>query len=137
MANRFGPVIIGPLEREVLDVIWEVGEADVSAVLPRLSMRRAYTTVMTTLNRLVQKGLLNRRKGTREYIYCAVQNRDELERERVAEFVKAFVNADGRQSHHIRCLIDLACETDESILDALERSIQLKREELERKRGFS
>jgi predicted transcriptional regulator len=54
--------LLGPLEQDVMDVMWRLGDATVRDVHDDLSARRkiAYTTVMTTMTRLATKGLLRR-----------------------------------------------------------------------------
>ena len=66
----------GPLEAEVMDAVWAV-ETPVSVreVMGRLNERRAeplaYTTVMTVMGRLAEKGALARRHAGRGYLYEA------------------------------------------------------------------
>jgi predicted transcriptional regulator len=54
--------LLGPLEQEVMDVAWRLGDATVRDVHDELAAVRAiaYTTVMTTMTRLATKGLLER-----------------------------------------------------------------------------
>lgn len=54
--------LLGPLEQDVMDVVWRLGDATVRDVHDRLAAERkiAYTTVMTTMTRLATKGLLRR-----------------------------------------------------------------------------
>ena len=47
-------LILGPLETQVMEVLWECDECCVRQVLPRLNQKFAYTTIMTTLDRLYQ-----------------------------------------------------------------------------------
>ena len=47
---------LGRLEREVMDVVWSSDEHTVKDVQGRLPRKAAYTTVMTTLDRLYKKG---------------------------------------------------------------------------------
>jgi predicted transcriptional regulator len=66
--------LLGPLETEVMAVLWSAGEAlSVRAVLERLNEDRrpelAYTTVMTVLSRLADKDMLIRRSAGRRYVY--------------------------------------------------------------------
>jgi predicted transcriptional regulator len=68
---------LGPLENEVVRAVWAAGEPiTVRALLDRLNKRRrkelAYTTAMTVMNRLVEKGVLRREKQGRGYAYEAV-----------------------------------------------------------------
>ena len=73
MANELAKVL-GPLEAEVLEEMWRTGGAlDVRDVLTQLNDGRkpplAYTTVMTVMARLAEKGILTRRKQGRGYVY--------------------------------------------------------------------
>ncbi len=51
--------------------LWPLGEATVREVREAMAGRRprAYTTVMTILDRLAQKGIVSRRKAGRAYVY--------------------------------------------------------------------
>lgn len=65
---------LGPLETEVMRVAWSAHEPlSVRAVLENLNEGRprplAYTTVMTVMNRLVDKGAFRRRRAGRGYVY--------------------------------------------------------------------
>jgi predicted transcriptional regulator len=63
--------LLGPLESEVMKVMWEVERATVRQVVAILQERRsiAYTTVMTIMNNLVTKGLLMRIPHGKAYLY--------------------------------------------------------------------
>ena len=64
MARRNDPIetLLGPLEQEVMEAVWLLGESTVRDVHNQLAATRsiAYTTVMTTMTRLATKGLLLR-----------------------------------------------------------------------------
>ena len=62
-------VFLGSLEAQVMEVLWTRGECKVRDVMRTLDRDLAYTTVMTTLDRLFRKKLLDRRKSSRAYIY--------------------------------------------------------------------
>src|SRR5208337_4180412 len=64
-------LILGPLESQVMEVLWDGKECCVRQVLARLDQKFAYTTIMTTLDRLYKKKLLNRRLLGRGYVYSA------------------------------------------------------------------
>lgn len=67
--------VLGPLEHEVMRSLWDEGDAPVPQVLDRINAARseehqlAYTTVMTVLVRLAEKGLLDREKRGRAFHY--------------------------------------------------------------------
>ncbi len=66
--------LLGPLEADVVRAAWAIGEpATVRQLLERINQRRspqlAYTTVMTVMNRLADKGVFRRHKQGRGYAY--------------------------------------------------------------------
>lgn len=67
--------LMGALEYEVLQSLWDDSPANVATVLATVNARRehkdqlAYTTIMTVLSRLHDKGLLDREKAGRGYAY--------------------------------------------------------------------
>lgn len=72
---------LGDLERAVMSVLWDHGDdQSVRDVLTRLSPTRslAYTTVMTVLDRLAKKGLADRTRSGRAWLYSARSSREEL-----------------------------------------------------------
>jgi predicted transcriptional regulator len=124
---------LGSLESEVMDILWHRGESSVSEVSTNLKRPLAYTTVMTTLDRLFKKGILDRRKSERAFIYSARFSRREWERKRTGDFVAEFLarpKATGQLL--ISCLVEAVGNRDRALLDELERSIREKRRELER-----
>lgn len=69
--------ILGPLEAEVVQAVWAASApVAVRQVLEKLNRRRsptlAYTTVMTVMSRLAEKGILRRRAEGRGYLYEAI-----------------------------------------------------------------
>jgi predicted transcriptional regulator len=126
-----GPLALGPLEHSVLDVLWARGESNVRDVVHSLSRPLAYTTVMTTLDRLFKKGLLDRRKAERAFVYSPRLSRQQLHHQRAGEFLAGFLQGPRTsQELLISCLVDAVGQHDERLLDELERKIQLKRLEL-------
>lgn len=119
---------LGPLEVAVMNIVWERGESTVRDVVDRLLRPLAYTTVMTTLDRLYKKGLLTRRKSERAFLYTPRLSREAWEQERAGEFVAGLLSA--RESL-VSCLVD-AVGHDERLLDELERKIRERRRELRR-----
>ena len=72
---------LGDLEREVMTQLWESGEPlTVRQVHERLSRDRdlAYTTVMTVLDRLAKKGVVDQQRADRAYRYAPAQSREEM-----------------------------------------------------------
>lgn len=126
-------MILGHLETTVMDLLWEHGESNVHDVVQGLSRPLAYTTVMTTLDRLFKKGLLNRRKSERAFIYSPRFSRKEWEQKRAGDLVAGFL--DGAQPSSellISCLVEAIGQHDEALLDQLERKIRMQRRQLMR-----
>ena len=86
---------VGPLEAEILDVLWDVsGWLTPGEVHDVLAARRelAYTTVMTVLSNLWEKGILERRRDGRAYAYHPVQTREERTASTMSDALKAVAN---------------------------------------------
>jgi predicted transcriptional regulator len=125
---------LGQLEHEVMDQLWHRGEMSVRDVHQVFDERAAYTTLMTTLDRLHKKGLLNRRKDGRAFLYSPRISRVEFEQGIREDLVDGLLdqNADGVKPV-LSCIIDKVSERDRSLLDELERLVKEKRRELKRR----
>ncbi|HEV2304989.1 MAG TPA: BlaI/MecI/CopY family transcriptional regulator [Candidatus Acidoferrales bacterium] len=126
---------LGRLERSVMEILWSRGESSVREVAVRLARPLAYTTVMTTLDRLYKKNLLGRRKSERAFWYSPRLSESEWERRRADELVTRFLG--GSQPSRdllISCLVEAAGSHDAVLLDELEKKIRAKRKELNRRR---
>jgi predicted transcriptional regulator len=125
---------LGHLETQVMDILWSGGECNVREVAQQLPRQLAYTTVMTTLDRLYKKGLLNRRKSERAFFYSPQISRQQWEHKRAGDFVAAFLAGPQPAGETlISCLVDAVGTQDQALLDALERKIKIKRKELSRR----
>ena len=122
---------LGPLEIAVLEILWGRGESNVHEVIEKLGRPLAYTTVMTTLDRLYKKGVLDRRKFERAFLYLPRLSRQQWQQKRAGDFVAEFL-ADPQPSGEllISCLVDAVGRHDQALLDELEKKIRLKRKEL-------
>src|SRR6185437_1142906 len=127
---------LGRLERSVMEVLWTRGESSVREVAKKLGRPLAYTTVMTTLDRLYKKNLLERRKEERAFLYAPRVTRNDWERRRADELFAEFLGGP-RPSRDllVSCFVEAAGQYDEALLDELEGKIRMKRKELERRRG--
>lgn len=125
-------VALGPLEREVLEETWRREEISVRDVFVSFNQRVAYTTLMTTLDRLYKKGLLSRRKSGRAFLYSPTLTREEFEQGIAEDVIDGLL---GRGAHGVEpvlaCIVDAVSENDRELLDELDRLIREKRRELE------
>lgn len=72
--------LLGDLEVEIMELMWERRQATVRDILVALrpTRPRAYTTIMTVMLHLAEKGLLQRHQPARKtYVYTIAQTRDE------------------------------------------------------------
>lgn len=125
---------LGPLELDVMGVMWNFGASISRDVMERMERKLAYTTVMTTLDRLYKKGLLDREMTDRAFLYRIRLSREEWDRRRAGEMMAGFL-AGPEESRHLllSCLVDAVGTHDAILLDELEKKIQRKREELAEK----
>jgi len=125
---------LGALERDVMAVVWNQADISVRDTCLRLGTSAAYTTVMTTMDRLFKKGLLAREKVGRAFVYRATATREELEGAVATELVHSLLQRDGREPLPIlSSLVDAVSDRDRALLDDLERLIQEKRRVVNRR----
>jgi len=119
---------LGTLEREVMALVWNQGEVSVREACARLGFSVAYTTVMTTMDRLFKKGLLVRHKVGRAFVYRATATRSELEGAVATQLVQSLLQRDGSEPLPVlSSLVDAVSDRDRALLDDLERLIREKR----------
>lgn len=72
---------LGETEMEVLHHVWDLGEATVADVRERILENRdvAYTTIMTVMKKLAEKGYLDYHKEGRSYVYQPAQEPNEVQ----------------------------------------------------------
>src|SRR6185369_162944 len=81
-------------ELEIMKVVWKLGTPTVRQVYEKMLERRrvAYTTVMTMMNILEQKGYLKKRQGERAFVYTPSRPEKQVIRAMVREFVDRVFN---------------------------------------------
>ncbi len=122
---------LGPLELSVMEVVWQTGACNVRDVVQQLDRNLAYTTVMTTMDRLYKKGLLDRIKCDRAFLYSQRVSKDEWERQRTDDLLAGFLTGtEPSRELLLSCLVDAVGEHDPELLDQLEAKIQAKRRAL-------
>ena len=125
---------MGKLERETMDEVWRQKEVNVRAVEIALGERVAYTTIMTTLDRLYKKGFLDRRKEGRAFFYTPRFTINELERGMAEDVIDNLLSVGKSQIEPVlACIVDAVSDHDRDLLDELARLVQAKQLELETK----
>ena len=121
---------LGSLERDVMALAWQRPPQKgitVRDVCDQLGSVVAYTTVMTTMDRLFRKGLLSRRRVGRAFVYSPSATRQELETAVASELVQSLLQTDREALPVLSTLVDAVSEKDRALLDDLERLIREKR----------
>ena len=127
---RPSPSQLGPLEQRVLGALWEKGSATVRELADGVCQDLAYTTVMTTLDRLFKKKLLMRESEGRAFRYTPRLTREELHREAAGEAFRQLLNASPAPSLPLSYLIEIVTEQDAQLLDHLRELVEAKRRAL-------
>jgi predicted transcriptional regulator len=124
---------LGRLERAVMDTLWQGGSFSVRDVQAQLPRAAAYTTVMTTLDRLFKKGLVHRRRDGRAFLYTAALERHQLEARMTTGLLNGML-ASGTSAARpfLSNLVDVVGDRDDELLDELERLVKDKRERMRR-----
>lgn len=126
---------LGELEREVMEAVWRRGETSVREMHAALGGRDAYTTLMTTLNRLHKKGLLDRRKDGRAFLYSPRVSREDFTRSVARDVIDGLLGrSNGESEPVLACIVDAVGERDGELLDELDRLLKEKRRKLQRQK---
>jgi predicted transcriptional regulator len=121
---------LGPLEQGLLEALWLRGTATVRELLQDGYQDLAYTTVMTTLDRLYKKNLLTREAEGRAFRYAPRVTREELHREVAGEAFRQLLDASPAASLPLSYLVEILTERDAQLLDSLREVVESKRREL-------
>lgn len=118
------------LEAAIMDVVWnrDFRTFAVGDVLSVLEKKReiAYTTVMTTVARLFDKGILSRKREGRKYLYAPKYSREEFLESTAREVLNCAATGHGA----LAMLADKVSEASRLELDELESLIRQRRQEL-------
>ena len=121
---------LGPLELKVLEVLWQRDRAaTVRSVQPSFP-RLAYTTLMTTLDRLYRKGVLRRFRLGRAFGYEPCCSRQELFGQMVSGHVVDLLAACGDSTALLSTLVEAVGHADAQLLDELEALVRAQRARL-------
>jgi predicted transcriptional regulator len=118
----------GELQRAVIEVVWELGEASVRQVWKRLCRKKelAYTTILTSMQRLERAGWLRHRVEGKKNVYLPTRTRAQAGAKSVRKFVQGMFN--GNALLLFRQLVEQGELSDEE-LQELQKLINKKRKE--------
>jgi predicted transcriptional regulator len=118
--------ILGDLETDVMEAIWARGRATVHDVHERLAAADrevAYTTVMTVMSRLAEKGLLEKQKDGAAYVYTPAASKEEFTSRTVGTVLSELL--EDFTAPAMSQFVDLV--GDEAAVEALAKAIEEKR----------
>lgn len=114
----------------MLDGLWTRGSATVRELVEDDYQDLAYTTLMTTLDRLFKKDLLTRAEEGRAFRYTPRLSREELHREAASNTLRQLLDASPASSLPLSFLVEILGERDTRLLDDLGKLVERKRREL-------
>lgn len=129
MGARNVPIdtLLGPLEQEVMDVVWRLGDTTVREVHGELlaSRQLAYTTVMTTMTRLAAKGMLLRDTAGLAHRYRPAVSREHYARSAVGDVLDWLFERYPEPA--AAYLADVVEDVDDVTMDELRRAVARRR----------
>lgn len=119
---------LGRLERDILNRLWaDAQPMSVRALAASFEGALAYTTLMTTLDRLHRKGLVERRRQGRAYLYRARFTREQLDSGVATDIIDAMLGAGPDAARPVMStFVDAVEQRDAALLDELARLIREK-----------
>lgn len=120
--NRF----FGPLEARIMDALWDAGTGlSIREVQARLETEQSsnFNTVMTVMNRLVEKGLLNRRIEGRTSLYRPMVSKETFMNDQSKELTHELIDEFGPLV--VNHMLDALDQADPELIDKLEQKIRL------------
>ncbi|CAH0138424.1 BlaI/MecI/CopY family transcriptional regulator [Peribacillus sp. NPDC101481] len=125
--NRF----FGPLEANIMEYLWDKDEQSIKAVQQSLELDKPinFNTVMTVMNRLVEKGILEKRSEGRLSLFRPVQSKAEFLEEQSKKLTENLLDEFGGAV--ISHMLDAMKDADQGLIEKLEQKIQsLKKDKL-------
>jgi predicted transcriptional regulator len=121
---------LGDLEADIMERVWQEDEVKVRDIYESIAKDRdiAYTTVMTVMGRLSDKGILSKEREGKHYVYTPAISREEFNKAMVSSFVTGI--KDDLGANALAFFVDSLAENDET-LSELEKLIQEKRNKQE------
>ena len=117
---------LGPLEQRVLDTVGSLGTATVREVLRDGKLWQTYPTIMTTMDRLFKKGLLDRVTDGRAFRYSPKYSPEELERAEAIGGIRRFLGS-RNVSLHLSYLVQAVGAQDARLLEELQSLVEQQR----------
>jgi len=128
MGKKKSPRDLGRRERQIMDVIFELGEASVADVLARLPDPPSYSAVRTMIRYLEGKRHLRHRRVGTKYVYRPTEPKESVSRSALSHLIKTFFG--GSALDAVAAILDVSSEKlSDDDLDRIERLIGEARKE--------
>ena len=114
----------GPLEAKIMEIIWDANELSIKECSTRLELDKPmnFNTIMTVMNRLVEKDFLKKRHQGRLSLFQPVQSKEDFIKEQSKKITENLIEDFGGVV--INHMLDSINEMDQSLIDKLEQKIQ-------------
>jgi predicted transcriptional regulator len=91
---------LGSLESDIMEVMWHKQSCHIRDVFEVLLKKRkiAYTTVMTVMVRLVEKGLLTRKKDSNTFIYSCKCSKKNFVKQHFGKTIQSLLSSFGAEA---------------------------------------
>ncbi|MGA2142194.1 MAG: BlaI/MecI/CopY family transcriptional regulator [Brevinematales bacterium] len=122
--------IFGELELKVMNVLWEKKEASVYEVQNSIGMDVAYTTILTVLSRMFAKGMVDRSKAGKNYVYSIKVEKSQAISSMLDKIKKSIFG--GKSFQMVNYLIDNADDIHDEELVLISNLIEKRKKELKR-----
>jgi len=124
---------LGHLEQRLLKLLWSRGNATVRELVDEAQLSIAYTTIMTTMDRLYKKQLLDRSPEGRAFRYFPRYSEEELQRTLAGHAIQHLLHSARTSSLPLSYLVEAVSDHDTQLLDELHQLVERKRRELRKK----
>lgn len=123
--NRF----FGPLEAKIMNILWNGREMSIKDVQQKLETDKQinFNTVMTVMNRLVEKGFLQKRVDGRTSLFQPVQSKTDFLNDQSRELTHELMDEFGPMA--VSHMLDMLEEADPELLEKLEQKIKTLKKE--------
>lgn len=95
-------------ERQIMEIIYELGEASAKDVQARLSNAPGYSAIRATMNKLEDKAFLSHREQDLKYIYFPTIEHDQARSTALQRLLKTFFSGSAKQA--MSTLLDLSLD---------------------------
>ncbi|MEX0713213.1 MAG: BlaI/MecI/CopY family transcriptional regulator [Pirellulales bacterium] len=128
MSKKRTPPGLGHRERQIMDAIYQLGEASVGDVQGRLADPPSYSSVRTMIRLLESKGLLRHRREGTKYVYRPTESHDMASRSALRHLIDTFFR--GSAPDAVATILDVSADQlTEDDLRKIEQLIEQARKE--------